>query len=171
MVQVVPVASCGGEVVSLDTLPPLNEYGAAVRSGIRVAHRVNEAPRVLWGGDQQQQVKVRDGIPDAALPPEAATAKAFSGLFAFRAAVKAHVVMGSQGARTPEQPELLAALYSRGDQNRVSGYVGFESASQGRGPMRTVAQQPGNQISHQRRHGVSPRLSLDKLCPEKGDHN
>lgn len=47
---------------------PAREHGCADRSGIRVARYGIEAPRVIRGGDQRQQVKIRNGIPDAALP-------------------------------------------------------------------------------------------------------
>lgn len=153
-------------MIVVDNIPAMVEDSIAVRTGIRVDHYGTQAPRGLWGGDQQYQVKVRFGIPDAVLSPRAATAKGLSGLFLFRAAVKAHEVVGSQVARSPEKTEPLAALYSRGDQNRVSGQYGV-----GVGLPRMATDADSSSAGDQRFKGkiagVSQRLSMTKTCPEK----
>ena len=152
--------------MGVDNITSMAQDSIAVRTGIRVDHNGTHAPRGLWGGDQQYQVKVRCGIPDAVLSPRAATAKGLSGLFLFRAAVKAHAVVGSQVARPPEKTEPLAALYSRGDQNRVSGQngvgVGLPRMATDADSSPAVDQGFKGKIA-----GVSQRLSMTKTCPEK----
>lgn len=154
-------------MVGVDNIPAMVEDSIAVRTGIRVDHYGTQAPRGLWGGDQQYQVKVRSGIPDAVLSPRATTAKGLSGLFLFRTAVKAHAVVGSQVARPPEKTEPLAALYSRGDQNRVSGHYGVGVGL----PRMATDADSSSAVDHQRFNGtiagVSQRLSMTKTCPEK----
>lgn len=152
--------------MTVDKAQIVGNDSIAVRTGIRVDHYGTQAPRGLWGGDQQYQVKVRSGIPDAVLSPRAATSKGLLGLFLFRAAVKAHAVVGSQVARPPEKTEPLAALYSRGDQNRVSGQygvgVGLPRMATDADSSPAVGQRFKGKIA-----GVSPRLSMTKTCPEK----
>lgn len=153
-------------MIGVDNIPAIVEDAIAVRTGIRVDHYRTHAPRGLWGGAQQYQVKFCSGIPDAVLSPRATTAKGLSGLFLFRAAVKAHAVVGSQVARPPEKTEPLAALYSRGDQNRVSGHDGV-----GVGLPRMATDADSSSAGDQRFRwkiaGVSQRLSMTKTCLEK----
>lgn len=125
-----------------------------------------KAPRIFWGGAKRYRVEIPFPQPGIYSPPGGTTAKAFLGLLRFRAAVKAHAVVGSQVARPPEKTEPLAALYSRGDQNRVSGQYGV-----GVGLPRMATDADSSSAVDQRFNGtiagVSQRLSMTKTCPEK----
>lgn len=125
-----------------------------------------KAPRIFWGGAKRYWVGIPFQQPGIYSPPGGTTAKAFLGLFLFRAAVKAHAVVGSQVACPPEKTEPLAALYSRGDQNRVSGQYGV-----GVGLPRMATDADSSPAVDQgfkgKIAGVSQRLSMTKACPEK----
>lgn len=141
----------------LDKAASMGNDGLAVRSGIRVACG-RKKPREFFGvvtrGTRSKSFR---GIPDASPLPGAATAKGLSGLLRSRAAVKAHVVMGSQGARTPRKPEPLAALCSRGAKTELVDTRGLSRHAKGWQPMRTVAS--GRETWNERSGlWVSPRL-------------
>ena len=157
-------------MVGFDNIPAMVEDSIAVRcsGGNSVMQNRNniKAPRIFWGGAKRYRVENPVPQPGIYSPPGGTTAKAFLGLFLSRAAVKAHEVTGSQGARTPRKPEPLAALYSRGDQNRVSGHYGVDV-----GLPRMATDADSSSAVDQRFNGaiagVSQRLSMTKTCPEK----
>lgn len=157
-------------MIGVDNITAMVEDSIAVRcsGGKSVMRKGNniKAPRIFWGGAKRYWVENPFPQPGIYSPPGGTTAKAFLGLLHFRAAVKAHAVVGSQVARPPEKTEPLAALYSRGDQNRVSGQHGV-----GVGLPRMATDADSSSAGDQRFRwkiaGVSQRLSMTKTCPEK----
>lgn len=133
---------------------------------LTTVNRPRDAFGAVTSGNRSKSVVGYLSRITASARSEVIAAKFVSGLFLFRAAVKAHAVVGSQVARPPEKTEPLAALYSRGDQNRVSGQNGV---GVGLPRMATDADSSpaGDQRFKGKIAGVSQRLSMTKTCPEK----